>query len=221
MNRLKIILQLITLFAAPSAHAIWLSVDPLSDKYPSISPDAYCNWNPLKYVDPDGTKIIIAPNGLFERMAQKIGISTGYVKQVHRDLELLKQDNSVVKDMIINLEKSDNNHVIVFPKKKWNRTQYVNEEDFLNHKGQGSFIEYDPNNWETSKGDRRNPRVGLGHELKHSLDIDKGKGTHEKINNVPIMEIDAIKIENKIRQQTGDSKRTTYGSHEIPANLLN
>jgi len=32
----------------------WLSVDPLSDKYPQISPYAYCNWNPIKYVDPDG-----------------------------------------------------------------------------------------------------------------------------------------------------------------------
>ena len=35
----------------------WLSVDPLSDKYPSISPYAYCNWNPVKYVDPDGRDI--------------------------------------------------------------------------------------------------------------------------------------------------------------------
>ena len=32
----------------------WLSVDPLTDKYPSISPYAYCNWNPIKYVDPNG-----------------------------------------------------------------------------------------------------------------------------------------------------------------------
>ena len=32
----------------------WLSVDPFSDKYPSISPYAYCAWNPIKLVDPDG-----------------------------------------------------------------------------------------------------------------------------------------------------------------------
>ena len=36
----------------------WLSVDPLSDKYPSISPYAYCNWNPVKFVDPDGREVI-------------------------------------------------------------------------------------------------------------------------------------------------------------------
>ena len=32
----------------------WLSVDPMSDKYPSISPYAYCAWNPMKLVDPNG-----------------------------------------------------------------------------------------------------------------------------------------------------------------------
>ena len=32
----------------------WLSVDPLTDKYPGISPYAYCMWNPVKLVDPDG-----------------------------------------------------------------------------------------------------------------------------------------------------------------------
>ena len=33
---------------------MWLSVDPLADKYPSISPYAFCAWNPIKLVDPDG-----------------------------------------------------------------------------------------------------------------------------------------------------------------------
>ena len=32
----------------------WLSVDPMSDKYPGISPYAYCAWNPVRLVDPDG-----------------------------------------------------------------------------------------------------------------------------------------------------------------------
>ncbi|MBO7209613.1 MAG: RHS repeat-associated core domain-containing protein, partial [Methanobrevibacter sp.] len=34
----------------------WLSVDPLADKYPGLSPYAYCAWNPVKLVDPDGEK---------------------------------------------------------------------------------------------------------------------------------------------------------------------
>ena len=37
--------------------SLWLSVDPLSDKYPSLSPYNYCVWNPLKIVDPNGTEL--------------------------------------------------------------------------------------------------------------------------------------------------------------------
>ena len=32
----------------------WLSVDPMADKYPNITPYNYCMWNPVKLVDPDG-----------------------------------------------------------------------------------------------------------------------------------------------------------------------
>lgn len=34
--------------------SIWLSVDPMSDKYPSLSPYTYCADNPIKLVDPNG-----------------------------------------------------------------------------------------------------------------------------------------------------------------------
>lgn len=37
---------------------MWLSVDPMADKYPSISPYAYCAWNPVRLVDPDGNEAI-------------------------------------------------------------------------------------------------------------------------------------------------------------------
>ena len=33
---------------------LFLSVDPMADRYPSLSPYAYCAWNPVKLVDPDG-----------------------------------------------------------------------------------------------------------------------------------------------------------------------
>ena len=37
----------------------WLSVDPMADKYPNLSPYAYCAWNPVKLVDPDGEEIMM------------------------------------------------------------------------------------------------------------------------------------------------------------------
>ena len=37
--------------------SLWLSVDPMSDKYPNLSPYNYCAWNPMKLADPDGMEI--------------------------------------------------------------------------------------------------------------------------------------------------------------------
>ena len=39
--------------------SIWLSVDPMSDKYPGVSPYAYCANNPVVLKDPNGEDIYI------------------------------------------------------------------------------------------------------------------------------------------------------------------
>ena len=36
---------------------LFLSVDPMADKYPSISPYAYWTWNPVKLVDINGEEV--------------------------------------------------------------------------------------------------------------------------------------------------------------------
>ena len=40
-----------------SALSIWLSVDPMADKYPGVSPYAYGGNNPVRLVDEDGREI--------------------------------------------------------------------------------------------------------------------------------------------------------------------
>lgn len=36
----------------------WVSVDPLAEKYPNMTPFGYCGNNPIKHVDPDGRKYL-------------------------------------------------------------------------------------------------------------------------------------------------------------------
>ena len=45
-----------------STWYMWLSVDPLAEEYPQISPYSYCMWNPVKFVDPDGRKCTLSVN---------------------------------------------------------------------------------------------------------------------------------------------------------------
>ena len=43
--------------------AMWLSVDPMWEKFAGMTPYNYCIGNPVKMVDPDGRKVLF-PNGM-------------------------------------------------------------------------------------------------------------------------------------------------------------
>ena len=54
-----------------SSLGIWLSVDPMSDKYPSLSPYVYCADNPMRLVDVEGYDVQV-----FENKDKKTGKTT-------------------------------------------------------------------------------------------------------------------------------------------------
>ncbi len=78
--------------------SIWLSVDPMSGKYPSLSPYVYCADNPVKLVDPEGEENLYAfhyaQRNLLNKVKSVKDISTeswyGYSPGQHQTLT--KQD---------------------------------------------------------------------------------------------------------------------------------
>ena len=93
----------------------WLSVDPMADKYPSISPYAYCAWNPVKLVDPIGMDTIVSiniDNG-------EVGMQ-GFDKHIKGSVVCFFSDNGNTKvdeyvcSGNISYKKSPNNTVVEF-----------------------------------------------------------------------------------------------------------
>ena len=60
--------------------SIWLSVDPMSDKYPHQSNYVYCSNNPIRVIDPNGEDEwqLNKENGTFTRVGDKGGNTTDY-----------------------------------------------------------------------------------------------------------------------------------------------
>ena len=82
---------------------MWLSVDPMADKYPYISSYAYCAWNPVKLVDPDGRMI----DDYFSLNGEYLGSDDAETKNVRIikecDWNSLKEDgNGIVKHDLAN-----------------------------------------------------------------------------------------------------------------------
>ena len=72
----------------------WLSIDPMADKYPSLSPYNYCADNPVILVDPDGREI----GDFYNIKMKKIGtdgIDDGkiYIVRCKSDVDKIKLNN--------------------------------------------------------------------------------------------------------------------------------
>ena len=76
--------------------SIWLSVDPMSAKYPSLSPYIYCANNPVKLVDPNG----LYPKSILN-YNPSIGLHGGY-KLKQSAAHLLSLVSGVSQELIAN-----------------------------------------------------------------------------------------------------------------------
>ena len=67
----------------PTLLTSWTAVDPMADKYPSLSPYNYCAWNPMRLVDPDG-------NEMWKPEVLADG-SVNYIKEDYDNAKTLKE----------------------------------------------------------------------------------------------------------------------------------
>lgn len=197
-----------------SSWGHWLSVDPLSDKYPTISPYAYCMWNPVKYVDPDGKKIVVG--SWWGRFLAKLGFET-YEARVYKELEELKTiPDPLTGELVLNkaITELENSEI----------TYYIVDGDKNNYKKGNHTIVYDQGNNVREDKEKRPSIVALAHELGHAHNHDevkeehvdskkKSQGEQEKLQKI-INEIKSIDYENYVRTAKNlDERSYNYYAH--------
>jgi RHS repeat-associated protein len=112
--------------------SIWLSVDPLAEKYPNITPYAYVANNPINAIDPDGREIVYLiynkDGSERERLTYRKGnfyhsngkrynpgkesLSPNMYKVLSAYRKIEKSNDMVLKNMLKTLENSKQSHYI-------------------------------------------------------------------------------------------------------------
>ena len=160
---------------------MWLSIDPMSDKYPSISPYAYCAWNPVKLVDPDGREIDLSnlSSSSQERLVKCLSKLTGLSLFVDESgklgyaiddngNEILREEKgseSARADLMeaINKKNDDNSNYSIAV------GYYKTNQGAKNDDGKGGFVRLTFG----GKGETDCGTSGLGmvflHELRHAV----------------------------------------------------
>ena len=211
---------------------MWLSVDPMADKYPSVSPYNYCMWNPVKLVDPDGQEIWIG--GLDEEIQQRLvkclgqitglqlAVKKGFLISTGINTKITEYSPSARKDL---LEAIGNTDIRV----------YAEESDnYFDLKG-GDWGDIETNNIYISSSfhagnedyDAKTEGLGMSflHELGHAYFGDNDpdpepysfiERTFDKRQPYPCYGTDlgeAVTRVNKYRAEMGMSTRASYESY--------
>ena len=206
--------------------SIWLSVDPMSDKYPSMSPYVYCANNPIKLVDPNGEEIYVGDNyyynngllyykgtndvytpekGSFEEKALN---SLNKLRGTKQGGELMSRfEGNTGKDaLIVNAiyRQGDKNNQSGVD----NKTIDATSGDF-----KSATIYWNPEGQRlrTTEGYQQNGTTDLGHEFSHIFDMaDKNVSNNRIIDGAPEGEWRAVYRENMIRLELGSPYRVGY-----------
>ena len=200
------------------------TMDPLCEKYYSISPYAYCANNPVNYVDPDGRKIKIRKSnqkqvlGYINKIAQgnfsvdkkgylylskpssTKGFSSTYTKSLGRAIKNNKNTIYIFIDDYYLDEKGQRKNIS--RKGEGATKEYANGDISVVISGESYNNLVDKDGEPISDG----PEYILAHEIAGHAEPRLNKAENEIVVN-------AVEVENAIRRETNEKERKEEPNH--------
>ena len=225
-----------------------MTIDPFCEKYYWISPYAYVANNPLKYIDPDGRKIVLTVGnkqytytgqGLVNQNGTKMVLNsnTHIGRVVGAYNAIMNSGDKVLTGKLQHLINSENTHIVkgeLASKSKVNAgtkgtTVSQDEANIKAGIGIGSTTQFSMSKEEKAKL-KNNEGVAItdseivAHEMQHQYDYDTGNmadGHFDANSASNPSEIRAVNNENRMRKVNSSEQRTTYNGQPIDPKKLN
>ena len=184
---------------------MWLSVDPLADKYPGINPYAYCAWNPVKLVDPDGREVVISTKtGNYYWYKGTVYMDKRHTRKINAASQYMYDNNRVLYNVSYNLNK-------IYEKKEGKtvlNTLCDSKEvyNISNNKSSTGNPAYSVGDNTIRLNGEHSSLSELSHELFHAFQDENHRIPHTIYNEVEAYVFQGIIKDNNLPAQLKSSK---------------
>jgi len=216
--------------------SVWLSVDPMSDKYPSLSPYTYCADNPVKLVDPNGEDVwIVGEDGqryqykndglLYCSNGEVYQGSDAFARSAQSSLKELQGQSTTANKFLGEFVENTSNDIVIKPKQKGGEVCYepggsttIKYENGETRTTTNGTIYWNPQGESvpTVDGMLQNGTIDLIHEFVHALDkVENAKLNTKRYEKIEYNEWTATYYENIVRGEMNMPLRDHYYKKEV------